>query len=50
MIMMYVQGTSEDPKLGAHESFLDEVKPHARTVSYFSSTEIDRLGEWLLGS
>ena len=50
MIMMYVHGTSEDPKLGAHESFLDEVKPHARSVSYFSSTDIDPLGDWILGS
>jgi RNA polymerase primary sigma factor len=49
MIMMYVQGTSEDPNLGAHEAFLDEVKPHASSVSYFSSTEINPLGEWILG-
>ena len=47
MIMMYVHGTSEDPKLGAHESFLDEVKPHARSVSYFTPTEIRRVGNWL---
>lgn len=48
MIMMYVQGTSEDPNMGAHESFLDEVKPHARSVSYFTFADIDPLGDWIL--
>lgn len=47
MIMMYVEGTSEDPNLGAHEAFLDEVVPHARSISYFTSEKIDQVGEWI---
>ena len=49
MIMMYVEGTSEDPNLGAHEAFLDEVVPHARSITYFTSETIDQVGEWIAG-
>lgn len=33
--IMYLKGTREDPKMGAHEGFLSEVEPYATEVSYF---------------
>lgn len=36
VVVMYVIGTSEDPQQGAHEGFLELVKPVARQVHYFS--------------
>jgi RNA polymerase primary sigma factor len=47
MVMMYVEGTSEDPNLGAHEAFLDEIVPHAKSITYFGSDKVDQLGEWI---
>ena len=35
-IITYVEGTSEDPRLGAHEAFLDEILPVARKMAYFN--------------
>ena len=34
-IIMYLKGTREDPKMGAHEGFLSEVEPYATEVAYF---------------
>lgn len=34
--VMYLNGTREDPMLGAHEGFLSEVEPYATEVSYFN--------------
>jgi RNA polymerase primary sigma factor len=37
--IMYLKGTREDPKMGAHEGFLTEVEPHATEVAYFDLRE-----------
>ena len=34
--ILYVQGTSEDPAMGAHETFLQEVIDSANSVRDFS--------------
>jgi RNA polymerase primary sigma factor len=35
--VLFVEGTVEDPRLGAHEAFLDEIVDVADQVSYFSA-------------
>lgn len=32
--VMYVKGTSEDPELGAHEAFLNDMMDNAKSVQY----------------
>lgn len=35
--VLFVEGTVEDPRLGAHEAFLDEIVDVADQMSYFSA-------------
>ncbi|WP_168625657.1 DEAD/DEAH box helicase [Cryobacterium sp. BB307] len=49
MIILYVEGTAEDPFNGGHEAFLDQILPFAREQVSFNATEVDRVGSWLIG-
>jgi len=49
MVMLYVVGTPEDPKLGGHEAFLDAVIPHARNIDYFDRDQFSNLKKWFVG-
>lgn len=37
--MLFVEGTVEDPRLGAHEAFLDEIVGVADQVSCFPAAQ-----------
>ena len=46
--ILYIEGTREDPRKGAHEGFLDEVQPHATEVAYFTQDESPKsLAKWM---
>ncbi len=46
-VILYVMGTSEDPRTGAHEAFLDEILPEAVAVEYFASHDTERITSFL---
>lgn len=55
LVVLYVQGTPEDPHGGAHETFIDVVKGVAEDVRYFdperTAMEIcSYLNDWVAGS
>jgi superfamily II DNA or RNA helicase len=46
--ILYIEGTREDPRKGAHEGFLEEVQPHATEVAYFTQDESPKsLATWM---
>ena len=50
VIVMYVKGTPEDPALGGHEAFLEEVTEHAQTLTYLQDQDIDGIRSWMQGT
>ena len=46
LVVMFVEGTVEDPALGAHDLFLDEVTTVADAVQTFRSTTSDEPGSF----
>jgi superfamily II DNA or RNA helicase len=46
-VILYVLGTSEDPRTGAHEAFLDEILPEAVAVEYFTTDGAEQLRAFL---
>jgi hypothetical protein len=47
-IIMYVNGTDEDPKYGAHEIFVDELLDVAREADVFAlPDDAERMSEFL---
>lgn len=50
MTVMYVEATSEDPKLGSSQAFLGEDAPYAISNSCSTSETIDQVGEWIAAS
>ena len=49
-VLVFVTGTVEDPKLGAHDGFLDEITPIAAAVRTFPSGEAAGLCDYLRAS
>jgi superfamily II DNA or RNA helicase len=49
LVVMYVEGTVEDPNNGAHQSFLDEVTAVTRDIRYFGPNDnANKICAWLL--
>ena len=47
IVLTYVKGTSEDPELGGHEAFLEQILPHAASTGYFNGRDPDPVALWL---
>lgn len=47
ILIAYVIGTGEDPALGGHEAFLDQITEHASSRTMFSDQDLDGIREWL---
>jgi len=47
IVIFFVHDSPEDPSLGGHESFLDEICPHAQTVTTYGPDTVDQIEDWL---
>ena len=47
ILMLYIQGTGEDPDMGGHESFLNLVRPFASTEMRTTVKSSAEVLQWL---
>jgi RNA polymerase primary sigma factor len=47
IVIFFFHDSPEDPSLGGHESFLDEIRPHAQTVTTYGPDIVDQIEGWL---
>lgn len=50
IVVLYVEGTSEDPGAGSHEAFLNEIRPFARSIDRFDADQVGELHAWIVAS
>ena len=50
VMIYFVTGSSEDPTLGGHEAFLEEIIPHARNTVTFHDEQKSEISEWLMNA
>jgi superfamily II DNA or RNA helicase len=49
ILIVYAIGTPEDPTLGGHEGFLDQISDHAATITNFDESASGAIRGWILG-
>jgi RNA polymerase primary sigma factor len=47
ILVLYATGTSEDPELGAHEGFLEDITEVADAIGYFNQNNLNKIGDFL---
>jgi superfamily II DNA or RNA helicase len=47
IVILYVEGTPEDPATGGHEAFLDQVLDHAQSSSRIDGSDPSAMATWL---